>query len=400
MPVSGLAPLRLRRGEDRRLRAGHLWIYSNEVDTEATPLSSFSPGDPVDVLDSRGAPLGSGYVNPHSLISCRLVSRRAGRPLGEDLLTERITDAVSLRDRLFDEPFYRLVYGEADGLPGLVVDRFGSVLVAQINTAGMERVREEVLSALQSVVPGAAVVLRSDTASRALEGLEQREEETYGEVPERVRLRENGAEFEVEVTSGQKTGWFYDHRENRRRLQRYATGARVLDVFSYVGGWGVQAAVHGAMSVSCVDSSAAALEGVARNAELNGVGDRVEQIRGDAFEVMREMRESERRFDVVVLDPPAFIKRRKDARKGEQAYQRINRLAMELVEDGGFIVSASCSHHLSRDGLRSAMLRASREVRAELQILEEGGQAPDHPVHPAIPETDYLKAIFARIYLP
>lgn len=162
--MSGLAPLRLRRGEDRRLRAGHLWIYSNEVDTEATPLSSFSPGDPVDVLDSRGAPLGSGYVNPHSLISCRLVSRRAGRPLGEDLLTERITDAVSLRDRLFDEPFYRLVYGEADGLPGLVVDRFGSVLVAQINTAGMERVREEVLAALQSVVPGAAVVLRSDTA--------------------------------------------------------------------------------------------------------------------------------------------------------------------------------------------------------------------------------------------
>lgn len=395
--MSGLASLRLRKGEDRRLRAGHLWVYSNEVDTEATPLNTFSPGDPVDVLDSRGAPLGSGYVNPQSLICCRLVSRRPGRPLGEELLTERITDAVNSRDRLFGEPFYRLVYGEADGLPGLVVDRFDGVLVAQINTAGMERVRDQVVAALQSAVPGAAVLLRNDTPSRALEGLEQGVEAAFGEVPDRVRLRENGAEFEVEVASGQKTGWFYDHRENRRRLGRYAPGARVLDVFSYVGGWGVQAAMAGADAVCCVDSSAAALDGVARNAAINEVGDRVEGIRGDAFEVMREMGDAGRRFDLVILDPPAFIKRRKDARKGEQAYQRINRLAMQLVEEGGFLVSASCSHHLSRDGLRSAILRASREARRELQLLEEGGQGPDHPVHPAIPETSYLKAFFTRL---
>lgn len=392
--MSGLTRLRLRSGEDRRLRAGHLWIYSNEVDTDATPLAAFAPGDPVDVVDSRGAPLGSGYVNPHSLICCRLISRRAGQRLDEALLTGRIADAAALRDRLFDEPFYRLVYGEADGLPGLIVDRFDRVLVAQINTAGMERVREQVVAALQTAVPGAAVLLRNDTASRSLEGLELDVEVAYGEIPDRVRVRENGAEFEVEVASGQKTGWFYDHRENRRRLQRYVAGARVLDVFSYVGGWGVQAAVAGAASVCCVDSSVSALEGVGRNADLNGVADRVEAIRGDAFEVMRGMRDSGRRFDVVVLDPPAFIKRRKDARKGEQAYQRINRLAMDLVADAGFLVSASCSHHLSRDGLRSAMLRASRELRMELQLLEEGGQAADHPVHPAIPETAYLKAFF------
>lgn len=393
-----LAPLRLKRNEERRLRAGHLWIFSNEVDTAATPLTSFEPGDPVEVQDSRGGVLGSGYVNPQSLISARLIARRGGVVLDRALLRDRLSTALALRQRLYgDQPFYRLAYGEGDRLPGLVVDRYGAVLVVQITTAGMERVRGEVVDALVELLPGSSVLLRNDTGSRSLEGLPSYVEGAHGEVPEWMEVRENGVSFEVPLTGGQKTGWFYDHRENRARLGRYVGGARVLDLFSYVGGWGVQAAVAGAEQVICVDSSAPALEAMQRSATRNGVEGRMDGVRGDVFEVLKELRERQERFDVVVLDPPAFIKRRKDARKGQEAYQRVNRLAMDLLVDGGIIVSASCSHHLSRDELQSSMLRASRELRRELQLLEIGGQAPDHPIHPAIPETSYLKAFFARL---
>jgi 23S rRNA (cytosine1962-C5)-methyltransferase len=393
-----LAALRLRKGEDRRLRAGHLWVFSNEVDTATTPLSELAPGQPVVVQDSRGASLGSGYVNPHSLICARLIARQPGKVLDGEMLRQRFSRALALRQRLYrEEPYYRLIYGEADGVPGLVVDRFGDVLVAQITTAGVERVREDVVQSLSAVVPDAAILLRNDTASRALEGLASYVEAALGPIPERVQIRENGVAFDVALGGGQKTGWFYDHRENRARLARYVNGARVLDVFSYVGGWGIQAAVAGAARVVCVDSSAPALESLRSSAVLNGVEARVEDRRGDAFELLRDLKSEGEQFDVVVLDPPAFIKRRKDARRGLEAYQRLNRLAMDLLGEGGIIVSASCSHHLSRDDLRGVMLRASRELRRDLQLLEEGGQGPDHPVHPAIPETSYLKAFFGRL---
>jgi 23S rRNA (cytosine1962-C5)-methyltransferase len=362
-----LPPLRLKKNEDRRLRAGHLWVFSNEVDTAHSPLSAFQPGDPVDIQDSRGATVGSGYVNPHSLICARMISHRAGRVLGRELLVERLQRALALRERLYGgEPFYRLVYGEADGIPGLVVDRFGDVLVTQITTAGVERVRDAVVDALGQVVPGASILLRNDTASRSLEGLPSYVETVGGEVPERMEVSENGVRFDVALRQGQKTGWFFDHRENRGRLRRYVPGSRVLDVFSYVGAWGVQAAAAGAERVVCVDSSAAALDSMRSSALLNGVSDRVEALRGDAFEVLAALREGGERFDVVVLDPPGFIKRRKDARQGEQAYLRINKLAMDLIADGGIIVSASCSHHLSREKLQDVMLRASRELRRDL----------------------------------
>jgi 23S rRNA (cytosine1962-C5)-methyltransferase len=396
--MTPLAPLRLRRNEDRRLRAGHLWVFSNEVDVERTPLTGFEPGEPVEVQDSRGAPLGAGYVNPHSLICARLVSRDAARPLDGDLLRSRLRRALALRETLFPgRPFYRLVFGEGDGLPGLVADRFGDVLVAQITTAGMERLRGEVVMALAELLEPRAVLLRNDTASRTLEGLERYVEPALGTVPERVEIEENGARFEVPIREGQKTGWFYDHRVNRERTRPYVRDRRVLDLFSYVGGWGVQAAVAGAREVVCVDSSAPALAAAERSAALNGVEGRLRTVQSDAFDALKEMRDARERFDVVVLDPPAFIKRKKDLRQGEKAYRRVNQLAMELLAEDGILVSASCSFHMSRDALLDTMLRASREVERELQILEEGHQAPDHPVHPAIPETRYLKAFIGRL---
>jgi 23S rRNA (cytosine1962-C5)-methyltransferase len=392
MPV---APLILKKNEERRLRSGHLWIYSNEVDTQRTPLNAFEPGQPVEIQASNGKAMGSGYVNPHSLICARLVSR-SGHELDRSLLVHRLNIALALRQRLFDKPFYRLVYGESDGLPGLIVDRYGDLLVVQINTAGMERVRDELLSALEKVIRPSAILLRNDTASREQEGLAKQKEVVLGEVPEWVAIEENGVRFEVPVMSGQKTGWFFDHRLNRARANCYVKGARVLDLFSYIGGWGIQAAVSGATEVVCIDASASALDGVERNAELNGVGNKVATIQGDAFEALRMLRAEHEQFDLVIADPPAFIKRKKDANKGIEAYRRLNQQAMQLLGRDGILVSASCSHHLQEERLKDLLLQSSRHVDRTLQILERRHQGPDHPVHPAIPETEYIKCYIGR----
>jgi 23S rRNA (cytosine1962-C5)-methyltransferase len=392
-----LAPLRLRKNEDRRLRAGHVWIFSNEVDTHATPLTAFEPGQAVIVEDTKGQTLGTGYVNPHALICARLVSRDPRYVLDQSLLTHRLNIALSLRERLFAEPYYRLAFGDSDALPGLVVDRYGDAVVVQITTAGMERVKDEVVGALKKVVRPSAIWLRNDSSIRALEGLPSYSEAALGEVPETVELLEHGVRFEVPLRSGQKTGWFYDQRMNRARLRAYAKGARVLDVFSYLGGFGLHAAAAGATSVTCVESSAAAVAGIRRNAELNGLSERVRVEHDDAFERLRRLRAERERFDVIVLDPPALIKRKKDIKEGTLAYRRLNQMAMQVLEKDGILLSCSCSYHLERESLRDMLLQASRHLDRFLALVEEGHQAPDHPVHPAIPETAYLKAFFARV---
>ncbi|MDR2877499.1 MAG: class I SAM-dependent rRNA methyltransferase [Chromatiales bacterium] len=389
-------PLQLRKNEERRVLAGHLWIYSNEVDVAATALTAFEPGELVDVRDCRGRALGTAYVNPHSLICARLLSRRACINFGLEEITQRLSNALALRERLFDRPGYRLVYGEADGLPGLVVDRYGDVLVAQITTAGMERCKDEITQALHQLLAPRTLIYRNDTSIRTMENLPM-----YVEAPEDapawLEVEENGQYFRVPALGGQKTGWFYDHRLGRSRLPTYVQGRRVLDVFSYAGAWGIQAAVAGATQVSCVDASATALELARDNAELNSVADRVSVHQGDAFEVLKAMNDAGERFDVVIVDPPAFIKRRKDAKAGLTAYQRINRLAMQLLGDEGVLISASCSFHLSTDELRRVILQEGAHLRRRLRVLEQHRQGPDHPVHPAIEETDYLKTFFVQV---
>ncbi len=392
-----LASLYLKKNEERRLRNGHLWVYSNEVDTVRSPLPDFQPGQQVRIIANDGKPLGNGYVNPHSLICARLVSRASEHLLDRSLLVHRLKVALSLRERLFDKPFYRLVYGESDSLPGLVVDRFGDVLVVQLNTAGMEAVKNEVLEALDKVLKPRAVLWRNDSSARRLEGLESVVEAALGEVPETVEIEENATRFEVPLLSGQKTGWFYDHRMNRQRVQQLAKGMRVLDVFSYIGGWGIEAAVAGADKVVCIDSSARALDQVERNAALNGVGECVESIQGDAFEALKALRAEREQFDMVIVDPPAFIKRKKDVKKGVEAYRRLNQAAMQLLGKDGILVSASCSFHLQRDTLRDLLQQSSRHLDRSLQIIGQGHQGPDHPVHPAIPETDYIKCLIGRV---
>lgn len=384
---------------DRRLKLGHLWIYSNEVDIAKSPLKSFAMGQQALVTTNSGKPLGIALINPNGLICGRLVSRDEKYPLNKSLLVHRIKQSLALREMTFDAPFYRLIYGDADLLPGLVVDRFGDYLVVQIASAGMELVKDEIVEALVQVLNPHGVLLANEHSARTLEGLSEYTEVAYGEVPESVELVENGTRFMAPVQGGQKTGWFYDHRMNRALLQQYVQGKRVLDVFSYIGGWGVQAAVAGAREVFCVDASESATDAVLENALLNGVADKVAAIHGKAIDVLKELIASDERFDVVVLDPPAFIKKRKDQKAGEAAYRHINELGMRLLGRDGLLVSASCSMHLGKDTLLEIVRASGRHLDRHVQIIGQGGQGPDHPIHPAIPETDYLKAVFARVYL-
>jgi len=392
-----LPPLQLLPKADRRLKQGHLWIYSNEIDNEATPIRALGAGDQVEVLDKKGKSLGVAIVNPQGLICARLVSRDIRYPLNKSLLVHRINQALALRQATYKEPFYRLVYGDSDLLPGLVIDRFGDYLVVQTATAGMDRMQEEIAEALLQTVHPLGIVFKNDHSARALEGLPESVTQV-GEVPELLDVIENGTRFIVPVYTGQKTGWFYDHRENRAYLQRLVTDKRVLDVFSYIGGWGLQATVAGAREVMCVDVSSQALDVLQANAERNGVAEMVTTLEGKAQPALKALVESGERFDVVVMDPPAFIKRKKDQKSGEAAYYHLNELAMRLLERDGILVSASCSMHLPRERLTELLRAGSRHLDRHLQIFHQGGQSADHPVHPAIPETEYLKAQFARVY--
>ena len=390
-----LPELRLKPREERRLAGGHLWIFSNEVDTARTPLAGFATGALCRVVASNDRFLGYAYVNPHALICARILGRSPDYPPGKSLIVHRLQLALALRERLYARPYYRLVYGESDGLPGLVLDRFGDVIVGQIGTAGMEAIRPAILAALDKVVGPRTVIWKNDSGARELEGLPSYVETASGPPVEEAVVEENGVRFFVPMGQGQKTGWFYDQAANRHALLKYVPGKRVLDVFSYLGGWGLAAARAGASEVLCVDSSAPALEILQRSAAANDL--QVRSERADAFDALAALRESGEKFDVVVIDPPAFIKRRKDIPKGQAAYRKLNQLAMQVLSRDAILVSCSCSHHLAQDDLIVAIQQAARHVDRFAQLIEVGGHAPDHPIHPAIAETRYLKALFCRI---
>jgi len=389
--------LYLKRGEDTRLRAGHLWVFSNEVDVKRSPLTEFAPGEPCVIVDAHDKPLGVGYANPNSLIAARLVNRGVTHALDRSLIVHKLKVALALRERLYTEPYYRLVFGEADGLPGLTIDRFGDVLVAQTTTAGMERLKDEIANAVLKVLKPAALVWKNDAGVRALEQLPDYADLAHGELHAPVLAREGGLEFEIDPIGGQKTGWFYDQRANRDLLGPFVRGARVLDMFSYLGGWGLRAAAMGAREVVCVDASAAAVEAIGRNAQRNGLAERVRALKADAFDHLKALREQRERFDVVILDPPAFVKRKKDFAEGRLAYRRINEMGMQILERDGVLITCSCSYHMPRAALLEAVQQGARHLDRHVQVLAHLQQAPDHPVHPAIPETDYLKGFICRV---
>ncbi|HET6912507.1 MAG TPA: class I SAM-dependent rRNA methyltransferase [Rhodanobacteraceae bacterium] len=389
--------LYLRRGEDSRLRAGHLWVFANEVDVARSPLTSFEAGEPCVIVDSRDKPLGVGYVNPHSLICARLVSRGLDHALDASLLTHRLNVALALRERLYPEPYYRLLYGESDGVPGLTIDRYGDVIVAQATTAGIERLKPEIEAAVRKVIAPRAMIWKNDAGIRALEQLPGYADIAFGEVPAPLVVREGGLEFVLDPIGGQKTGWFYDQLANRDALASFVKGARVLDMFSYLGAWGLRAAAMGAKEVVCVDASAPAVAAIAANAARNGLADRVRAERADAFDFLKALREQREHFDVVILDPPAFVKRKKDFKEGALAYRRLNELGMQVLGRDGTLITCSCSYHMPREALLQGVQQGARHLDRNVQVLMSLQQAPDHPVHPAIPETDYLKGFACRV---
>lgn len=388
--------LHLKKHEERRLMTGHLWVFSNEADTAQSPLGAFKPGDKALVMSARNKPLGVAYVNPGSLILARILDKDPSAVIDRAWLKNRISQALSLREAFFQAPFYRLVHGEGDHLPGLVVDRYGDVLSVQLLTAGMERMREDVLDVLDELLSPRAVLLKGDVRSRQLEGLPLEVVAAKGDIPDEVEVPEGLGRYRASLAAGQKTGWFFDQSPNRLGIQRLCKNASVLDVFSYVGALGIGAVLAGAREAVCVDASQAALDHVTANADLNGVAQSVSALKGDADEVLDSLIAEGRRFDVVSVDPPAFVKRRKDLEQGLGAYHKINKLAARLLKPGGFLLTASCSQNLEPWQFQRIVTSAV-SGRRRAQLVYRGGQGPDHPVHPSMPETDYLKSLLFRI---
>ena len=379
-------------GHHKRSLQGHPWVYSNEIQMDAA-AKALPPGSLVQLKAADGRPLGTATFNPHTLVAARLLDRDPARKIDRDFFAARLRRALAIRNKLFDGPFYRLIHAEADGLPGTVVDRFGAVLVAQLNTAGMALLEGEFLAALESVLAPEAIVLRNDSPARGLEGLEAEVRVALGALDEPVELQENGARFRADLLGGQKTGWFYDQRDNRRFTARLAAGARVLDVYCFGGGFAVQAALGGAQSVIGIDRSEPALALAAAAAELNGVAGRCAFHRGEAFAELGRVLDKGERYDLVIADPPAFVKSRKDLGAGLRGYRKLARLAAGAVAQSGFLFIASCSHNVTPEAFEEAVRRGLEDAERGGRILRSAGAAADHPVHPHLPETAYLKSL-------
>ena len=368
-----------------RVRAGHPWVYRSDVREAAGGASA---GDVVAVLDRKGGFLGRAFYNPGSEITLRVVTRE-DEPVDEPWFFARIEKALSYRNSLkIDADAYRLLHAEADGVPGLVADRYGDFVILQAGSAAVERRLDWVVAALEEQLSPAGMLLRGDSAGRKREGLEGGVRVLFGDVPDSVVVREGSVRYCADLWRGQKTGSFLDQRENHLAAGRYAAG-RVLDVFSYAGGFALHAA-RGADEVEAVDSSGPALEAARANAKLNGL-ENITFTRARAFDVLRERSDAGELYDAVILDPPAFAKTKRDLPKARRAYKEINLRAMKLLNPGGFLITCSCSYHLSRELFEETLRFAAADAGKTMRVREWRGQAADHPEVLTIPETRYLK---------
>ncbi len=381
--------IKLKPKEGRRARAGAPWVFSNEVQMDAA-ARALAPGSVVNVAFDDGQPLGTGYFNPKSLIALRLLDKAVDTVIGTGFFVRRLERALKLRDALYARPFYRLVHAEGDGLPGLTLDRFGDVVVAQITTAGMEALTEPLLKALDKLIEPRAVILRNDTPARALEGLDLVVRTAKGEAG-RIAVEENGVRYFADPAGGQKTGWYYDQRDNRAFIAALAKGRTVLDAYSYSGGFGIAAAKAGAKEVICLDSSAPALALAEEAAAANGVSARC--VKADVFEELERLAAAKETFDIVMADPPPFVKARKDLEAGAKAYRKLAKMAAEIVAPGGFLALASCSHNIPPERFAAECAAGIGRAGRKAALIRQAGAGPDHPVHPMLPETAYLKAL-------
>ncbi|MGH7066664.1 MAG: class I SAM-dependent rRNA methyltransferase [Acetobacteraceae bacterium] len=387
--------IRLRPGAARRLKAGHPWAFSNEI-AMRPEWRALPPGALVRLEGDDGVQFGTSFYNPRSLIACRRLEASPDASIDATWLGRRIAEAANLRHHFFTAPFYRLVHAEADRLPGLIVDRFGEFVVIQANAAGMDRLESEIVAALQAAFSPQAVLARNDSSARQLEGLTREVRLLAGALPDELIVEEGGVGFPIDPSGGQKTGWFYDQRQNRDRLAGLSKGARVVDFFCHTGGFGLRAKAAGAEQVVLVDSSVPALALAERAAQRNGLT--AEFRRGDAFQLMGESAARGERFDIVVCDPPPFIPSRQDQAAGLRAYERLTKLAATLVAPGGFLFVATCSHHASPEAFGEAVGRGMTRAGRGGRIVHAGGAGPDHPTHPHLPESAYLKTCLIQIF--
>ncbi|HYC01715.1 MAG TPA: class I SAM-dependent rRNA methyltransferase [Azospirillaceae bacterium] len=386
-----LPAIRIQPGRHKRAAGGHPWVYSNEIQMD-NAAKALPPGSLVRVLDAGGSALGTATFNPHTLIAARLLTRDAAEIVDTGFVAGRLRRALDVRDRLFARPFYRLIHAEADGMPALIVDRYGDVVVVQANSAGMDRLLPQILEAIVEVLAPRAIVLRNDSPARGLEGLGEEVRIAAGDLGGPVPVEENGATFFADPASGQKTGWFFDQRDNRAFVASLAKGRSVIDFYTYSGGFGVLAAARGAARTVLVDRSAGALELAMKAAETNGVADRVEARKADAFGELERLANAGETFEVVILDPPAFVKSKKDLAAGTRAYRKMARMGAQITAPGGVLLVASCSHNMPPELFAEQAARGLADAGRQGRILRTAGAGPDHPVHPNLPESAYLKA--------
>jgi 23S rRNA (cytosine1962-C5)-methyltransferase len=382
--------IHLLPGQDRRLRAGHPWVYSNELVMDAA-AKALPPGEPVCLISAERKPLALALFNPHSLIAARVITRSKDSTIDAGFVERRLARALRLRGRLYDRPYYRLVHAEADGLPGLVIDRFADVLVCQLNSAGMARLEPALLEALERLLAPRVVVLRNDSPVRELEGLAQEVRLAKGTLDGPVALIENDATFLIDPREGQKTGWYYDQRENRAFVARFARGQTVLDLYAYSAGFGLQAAAVGAARVVAVDRSQLGLDLAAASAARAGLAERLEVVREDAFAALERLAADRQRFGVVIADPPAFVRSKKELKPGLRGYRKLARACGPLVAEEGILAIACCSHNVPEDAFADEIRRGLRDAGRGGRLLRRAGAGPDHPSHPALPESAYLK---------
>ncbi len=377
--------IHLKRNEENRVLAGHLWVFSNEIGKiEGQP----GRGDVVEVRSSKNQPVGFGFFNPGTLIAVRIFSKQFIEP-NKEFFVDRLHAALQLRERLFDISFYRLAYGESDFLPGLIVDRFGELFSVSIYSAAMEKRKEMIYEALKEVFSPAAVYERSESGTRELEGLPLSKSIVYGE-EQTVDYDEDGVTFRINPYRGQKTGFYFDQRLNRIFSRRFGKGAEVLDLFSNEGGFGLNLAHSGADLTLAVDSSDSAANSSRANAEINGLKN-FSAVTSDVHSYLEKMIADGRKFDVIVCDPPSFTKNRKSVSTAKAGYRRLHEAVFKILRPRGILLTASCSHHIFRQTFEDVVSTAALRSGRTLQLLHRAGASPDHPVLPGMPETEYLK---------
>ena len=388
-----MAVVTLKKGEGRVLKAGGAWIYDNEI---ASVMGNFENGDIVLVNDFDGYHMGKGFINTNSKITVRMMSRNADDEINEAFLTMRLRNAWEYRKKVVDTSSCRLVFGEADFLPGIVIDKFEDVLVVESLALGIDRMKPDIIRILKEILAEDGIIIRgvyerSDAKVRKLEGMESFKGFIGSEFDTKVQIVENGVKYMVDVKDGQKTGFFLDQKYNRLAIHKLCPGAKVLDCFTHTGSFALNAGIAGAASVLGVDASEPAVEQATENAKLNGLEDRVKFICRDVFELLPELEEAGEQYDLVILDPPAFTKSRNTIKNAAKGYREINLRGMKLVKPGGFLATCSCSHFMDFELFTKTIGQAAGNAHRRLRQIEFRTQAPDHPILWAADESYYLK---------